>query len=109
MSGDSTKEWLRYLCAGSRGWSIVNAPADFESVPLTRTLPLNKPAKPVVESPTTPLPFGDVPYTPKPEPACEPHTPTPRAPVPLLIPRTPTDPAPAAVGFTRPSTPIAFA
>ncbi|GAA3305109.1 hypothetical protein GCM10020295_57990 [Streptomyces cinereospinus] len=29
MSGDSTKEWTRYLFSGSSGWSILNPPAAF--------------------------------------------------------------------------------
>jgi hypothetical protein len=46
MSGLSTKECDRYLFAGSSGWSILNEPADFESVPSTSTLPANRPASP---------------------------------------------------------------
>ncbi len=38
--------------------------------------------------PYTPRPFGVTPYTPQPEPLCEPYTPMPSPPVPLLMPRT---------------------
>src|SRR4051794_36170396 len=41
MSGDSTNEWLRYLFAGSSGWSIWKPPPFLARNPFTRTVPLN--------------------------------------------------------------------
>src|SRR6478609_11254856 len=35
MSGDSTNEWERFLCSGSSGWSMVNDPVVFVSLPFT--------------------------------------------------------------------------
>jgi len=39
ISGDSTKEWERYLLAGSSGWSILNRPPGFSIGPRMRTFP----------------------------------------------------------------------
>src|SRR6187455_2777971 len=44
MSGDSTKECDRYLLSGSSGWSILNDPADFDTLPRTSTSPQKSPA-----------------------------------------------------------------
>jgi hypothetical protein len=44
MSGDSTKEWYRYLCSGSRGWSILKLPPLLVNVPFTETSPSKTPA-----------------------------------------------------------------
>src|ERR1035441_7340398 len=33
MSGDSTKEWERYLLAGSSGWAILNEPPPISPLP----------------------------------------------------------------------------
>jgi hypothetical protein len=38
MSGDSPKEWYRYLPAGSTGWSILNEPPLLERLPVTSAL-----------------------------------------------------------------------
>jgi hypothetical protein len=46
MSGDSTNEWLRYLFAGSSGWSIWKPPPFLARNPLTTTFPLKTPALP---------------------------------------------------------------
>src|SRR3954453_23897447 len=46
MSGDSTKERLRYLVFGSSGWSISKPPPPLDKVPVIRTLPRKSPAKP---------------------------------------------------------------
>src|SRR5215471_7701117 len=62
MSGDSTKEWYRYLFSGSRGWSILNDPPALLKVPVTFTLlssrivpPLPKSVMPRLPAPS-PLP-----------------------------------------------------
>ena len=46
MSGDSTKEWDKYLFSGSSGWSIRNAPPPLMRVPITFTSPSKYPAQP---------------------------------------------------------------
>src|SRR6516164_2509619 len=46
MSGDSTKEWERYLLAGSRGSSILKEPAALERLPSTSTSPRKNAANP---------------------------------------------------------------
>src|SRR5260370_5457124 len=104
MSGDSTKEWYRYLCAGSRGWSILKLPPPLESVPVTVTLPSKKPARPELLLPWTPLPLELVPTTPSPLPLLLPATPVPL----LLLPTTavrPTTPGPPLVA-TIPTPPL---
>ena len=58
MSGDSTKEWHRYLFPGSSGWSISKPPPALLRRPVIRTLPRKTPAKPFGFSPTTPPALG---------------------------------------------------
>src|SRR5512139_1264431 len=66
MSGDSTKEWQRYLFSGSSGWSILKEPAVLLSVPAMWTFPVKWPAQPEVAVPLTAVPAVVSPQTPEP-------------------------------------------
>src|SRR6478672_11674693 len=69
MSGDSTKEWDKYLFSGSSGWSIRKAPAPLKSVPVTFTSPSKNPAQPtagVDAVPNKAVPVAVEAKTPKP-------------------------------------------
>src|SRR6516164_7919452 len=100
MSGDSTKEWERYLLAGSRGSSILKEPAALERLPSTSTSPRKNAANPpllcakrpspvVVLTAATPDPksLWETPSTPSgPNPVAESCVPklSPKMPCPLL-------------------------
>ena len=67
MSGDSTKEWDKYLFSGSSGWSIRKAPAPLVRVPTTFTSPSKNPAQAAAtldEPPKTAVPVSVVAKTP---------------------------------------------
>src|SRR5215469_4381355 len=119
MSGDSTNEWYRYLFSGSRGWSILNEPAAFDSLPDTWTSPWNSAASPLTAPPVA-LPakatIPEPPLLPAPLP-CPPAAVRPGPPMPLpLSPPVASTPEPAKklvlspprALMPRPASPVAL-